>query len=103
MRANLNSLGDGVIVLGLGIFFTSIAYVFSQSIPSSSPNYGVYIAGFFALGLGIAIAGILKMANAFYSARDEKASTLKTAVVAFIIGLLPLYYYSIFLFRYPFF
>jgi EamA domain-containing membrane protein RarD len=100
MKANLNSLGDGIIVLGLGAFLFSIAYLYSQSISQSSQNYIVYVTGFFALSLALLVAGVLKIANAFSSVREEKVSTLKTPVAAFIIGLVWLYYGLLFLYRF---
>lgn len=92
MKANLNSLADGIIVLGLGAFLTTIGYLYSTAISQSSSNYTVLVAGFFALSLGVLIAGILKIANSFSSRTEEKASTLKTPVGASIIGLAILYY-----------
>ncbi len=98
MSANLNSLGDGIIVVGLGGFLTSIAYLYSQSVGQSSPSYIVFVVGFFVLSLAFILAGALKIANAFLQHRDEKVSTLKTPLAAFVVGLAVLYY-SLFLYR----
>ena len=91
MKANLNSLADGIIVLGLGAFLTTIGYLYSTAISQSPSNYVVLVAGFFALSLGVLIAGILKIANALSFRTEEKVSTLKTALVASIIGLVSLF------------
>jgi hypothetical protein len=100
MRANLSVLGDGVIVLGLGIFIVSIGYVDYQSVQQSitsaagnpdalrSAQQGMTtVIGLLAFGAAVLIAGLLKIGHAFSSLKDEKQSGLKTpvAVAAFFI------------------
>ena len=86
--------------MGLGAFLSSIAYVYSQSISQGSTNYYVYVAGFFALGLALILGGVLKIVNAFSSAREDKVSTLKTPVAAAVIGLVAVYYGLAFFYRF---
>jgi uncharacterized membrane protein HdeD (DUF308 family) len=101
LKANLSSLGDGIIVCGVGAFVLTIAYVYYLAIqPSSSSSSQAVVVGFFVFGTSVLVAGILKIIHAFTSLRDEKQSNLKTPIASTVAVLIIFYYLSAtFLFR----
>ncbi len=92
MKANLNALGDGIIVLGLSVFILSLAYVYYQSIQPNNSSSIAFAVGFFVLGASILIAGALKIGHAVSSLKDQKQSRLKTPVATTVTALLIVYY-----------
>jgi uncharacterized membrane protein HdeD (DUF308 family) len=99
LKANLSALGDGIVVLGVGIFILSIAAVYLQSIQLSSSSSSIVVAGFLVFGASVLVAGILKIMHAFSSRGDEKQSNLKTPITAAVLVLF-IFYYSRFYIRF---
>jgi hypothetical protein len=92
LKANLSALGDGIIVLGLGVFILSLAYVYYQSIQPNISSSVAFAVGFLVLGASILVAGALKIAHAVYPPSDQKQSGLKTPLAATFAALLIVYY-----------
>jgi uncharacterized membrane protein HdeD (DUF308 family) len=97
LKANLSALGDGIVVLGFGVFILSIAVVYLQSIQQSSSSSTTVVAGFFVFGVSVLIAGILKIKHAFSSLSDEKQPNLKTPITAGVLVLFMFYYLRFFI------
>ncbi len=96
LKANLSTLGDGIVVSGVGVFVLSLAIAYYQSVQPSSSSALLVGVGFLVFGASVLIAGVLKIKHAFSSLGEEKQSNLKTPIAATVLVLLMFYYLSFF-------
>lgn len=89
MKSNLNSIGDGVIVLALGVLFLSFALVAWNNISQTtgisntqSTNNALQIGGLMIFSILFILAGLFKMLQGLRT--PEQPTTLKAAAFATI-------------------